>query len=61
MNLYSAIGRCAKYDNPALVRVSGSFLSLRRGSNWMTKLVTESSTASRICGASGSFQLRKTG
>jgi len=61
MNLYSAIGRCAKCENPASVRVSGLFLSLRRSANWRTKLVTESSTASRICGASGSFQLRKTG
>ena len=51
MILNSAIGGVAKCENPALVRVSGSFLSLRRSSNRVTKLVTESSVASRTCGA----------
>ena len=65
MNLHSAIGGFATYENPALVRVSSSFLSLRRSFSWETKLVmklvTESSMALRTCGAWSRFQLRKAG
>lgn len=54
--LCSAIGRFSKCENPASVRVSGSFLSRRRSSNRVTKLVKESSLASRTCCALSSFQ-----